>query len=168
MIAHVRTLGHLFIASLSVLIALRRFRSLAVTLVLVMSAGPAGAVCSHALAEVAGEAHEPMEAHGEAGHAPEHPRPPCHDKPETPTKESPVHDAPASHGDAHHCASACCASPSSVPDEVAPLPVVAGHVVPAPIEAVVDAPAEAPAPTPVAQPPPPTLRVHLALQRFLI
>ena len=147
-----------------VLATLRRLRSLVAALVLVMTAGPAGAVCAHALAEVAGDAHGAMEMAADMDrHAPAEETPPCHDEP-----EAPAHEVPASHGDAHHCASACCASPATPAGETALAPTVPSDAVPAPTAAIVDAPAEAPTPTPVAQPPPPPLRVHVELQRFLI
>ena len=147
----------------SVLATLRRLRSLVAALVLVMTAGPAGAVCAHALAEASGDAHGEMEMVADVGHAPAEETPPCHGEPEPPT-----HEAPASHGDTHHCASACCASPATPADETALAPTAPSDAVPAPTVAVVDAPAEVPAPAPVAQPPPPPLRVHVELQRFLI
>ena len=147
------------------LATLRRLRSLAVALVFVTGAGPAGAVCAHALADAGDDAHGAMEAHGDMGHAPAE-TPPCHGGPEAPAEQAPV-DAPPSHSDPHHCASACCAGPATPADEVALALTASGDAVPTPVEVTAEAPVEAPAPAPVVQPPPP-LRVHVALQRFLI
>ena len=141
---------------------LRRLRSLVAALVLVMVAGPAGAVCAHA---PAGDAHGPVETHGGAGHAPAEEAPPCHGEPAAPADE-----APAPHDDAPPCASACCAGPAVPADEVALGPVAADGAVPTPVVAEAAAPAAVSSPTPAASPPPPPppLRVHVALQRFLI
>lgn len=153
-------------ASTRPLLTLRRpFRWIAAALVFVMTAGPAGAVCTHALAETVGDAHGAMEMSGERSHAPELGVPPCHGQPEAPGVPE---EAPAPHDVPRPCASACCASPASLPDEQALTPHLASAAVPAPAESVVEAPAEAPAPLPVATPPPPRLRVHLALQRLVI
>ena len=143
----------------AVSVTLRRLRSLVAALVLVAAAGPASAVCAHAPAD---DAHGPVETHGDAGHAPAEAPPPCHGGPAAPADE-----APAPHDDVPPCASACCAGPAVLADEVALGPVAPDSVLPTPVVAVVAAPVEAPAPTP-AVPPPPPLRVHVALQRFLI
>lgn len=141
-----------------VLSTLRHVRALAAALVFVMGAGPASAVCAHALAEAMGEGHAAMEMEG-MDHAPE--EAPCH---EAPVEETP----PPAPEPAHDCASACCAVPTAPVDDPLTLPSVASHPVPEPLAEAVAAPIEAPAPEPAALPPPPTLRVHLALQRLLI
>lgn len=140
-----------------VLSTLRYVRALAAALVFVMGAGPASAVCVHALAETMGETHAAMEM-GEMDHAPE--EAPCH--------EAPAEDAPPAPEPAHDCASACCAVPTAPVDDPLTLPSVESHPVPEPLAEAVAEPVEVPAPAPAALPPPPTLRVHLALQRLLI